>query len=260
MRPEQLPAFFDELARWADDVALPFETIRYGRHDDQVFDLRLPPTPPPHRLALVLHGGFWRPQFTRRNTAALAAALAEAGWATANVEYRRLGAGAYRAMLDDVAAARAHLASFGTAVAVGHSAGGHLALWLAAEGAVDAAVALGGVCDLEDAARAGLGADAVHEFLGGGPDDAPRAYEEADPARRLPLETPQLLVHGTADDRVPVEHARRYAARARAAGDECRLLELEIDHFAPIDPRNPVWPTIVAAMAQLLPASERALR
>jgi acetyl esterase/lipase len=235
--PEQLDAFFDELAASAD---VPGETLRYGDHEDQVIDLRRADGP----LVLVLHGGFWRARFTKRSTDALASALAQEGWTTANVEYRRLGPGAYRVLLDDVAAA-AQLVR--PAVAIGHSAGGHLALWLGARGAVSAAVALGGVCDLRTAAAAGLGNDAVREFLGTDPAEVP----EADPAQQLPLGVPQLLVHGTEDDSVPIEHARAYA---ELAGDECRLLELDgADHFDVIDPRSAAWQAIPTAMRRLTP-------
>lgn len=251
MTPEQLTEFFDRLDVWATASEVPMETLRYGEHAAQVLDLHGPGPPDRRPLLLILHGGFWRPPFTRRNTKALAVALSEAGWTCANVEYRRLGPGTYRPMLDDVRRARERLAAFDRAVAVGHSAGGHLALWLAAEGAADAAVALGGVCDLEDAFRAGLGGGAVAELLGGGPDEVREAYDLADPGGRLPLGRPQVLVHGRADDRVPIEHARRYAAGAREAGDDCRLVEVDADHFAPIDPRSAAWRTIVDAMEVL---------
>ncbi|HEV7639416.1 MAG TPA: prolyl oligopeptidase family serine peptidase, partial [Gaiellaceae bacterium] len=218
-------------------------------------DLRLPAGAGPHPVALVLHGGFWRAPFTRRNTSAVSAALTRAGWASANVEYRRLGPGGYAATLADVAAARTHLDTLDASLdlrrtmAIGHSAGGHLALWLAATGRVSSVVALAGVCDLEDAARAGLGQHAVQEFLGGEPSEAPKAYAAADPARRLPLGVPQLLVHGTADDRVPFAHAERYAERARAAGDDCSLLALDgVDHFDVIDPRTEAWRAIGEAL------------
>src|SRR5205823_14360485 len=126
-----LSAFLAELSSWAARAAVPAETRRYGGHPDQVVDLRAPESPGPHPLALVLHGGFWRPGFDRSTTDALAVALTRAGWRAANVEYRRLGPGAHRELLADVRTAARGLDA---AVAVGHSAGGHLALWLAATG------------------------------------------------------------------------------------------------------------------------------
>jgi acetyl esterase/lipase len=248
---DELARLFDDLDVWAAERTGPVETLAYGEHEDQVVELRRPEESGDAPLVLVLHGGFWRHAFTRQTTSALAIALSAAGHPTANVEYRRLGPGAYRAMLDDVARARERLAEFDAAIAVGHSAGGHLGLWLAAQGGVHAAVALGGVCDLADAAAAGLGGGAVAELLGGTPAEAPAAYAEADPASRLPLGRCQVLLHGTRDDRVPVDHARRYAARAAAAGDDCRLVELDTDHFAPIDPRSAVWPTLAETVASL---------
>jgi acetyl esterase/lipase len=253
--PSELGPFFDELAEWADAAAPVGATLRYGDDPSQELDLRLPGGDGPHPVALVLHGGFWRAPFTRRNTSAVCAALTRAGWATANVEYRRLGPGGYAAMLADVAAARAHLDTvdapldLSRTMAIGHSAGGHLALWLASTGGASSVVTLAGVCDLEDAARAGLGQHAVQEFLGGEPSEAPEAYAAADPARRLPFGVPQLLVHGTADDRVPFAHAERYAERARAAGDDCSLLALDgVDHFDVIDPRTEAWRAIGEAL------------
>jgi acetyl esterase/lipase len=248
VKTEELPAFFDGLEGWAQERGVPVESLAYGEHPDQVMELRLPATPRPHALALVLHGGFWRPGYTRRNTSALAVAIAESGWASANVEYRRLGPGAYRPMLDDAAAARRALGGFHPVVAIGHSAGGHLALWLAAESAVDASVVLGGVCDLARAAEAELGARAVQELLGGDPADVPDAYRAADPAERLPLRVPQVLVHGVDDDRVPLGHVRAYANRAQAAGDDCRVVEVDAGHFDPIDPRSSVWPDVLGAL------------
>jgi acetyl esterase/lipase len=261
---DALASFFKELGGWVAQHAVPSETLRYGPHPDQELDLRVPPGPGPHRLAIVLHGGFWRAPFTRANTTALATGLSRAGWATANVEYRRLGPGAYRAIVEDVLAARARLADADRidarrAVALGHSAGGHLALWLAAEGGAAAVAALAGVSDLTAAARRGVGADAVVEFLGGDPEALPGVYGELDPARRLPLGVPQLLVHGTQDDRVPLELSREYEARARAAGDDCRLLELPgADHFDVIDPRHASWAVVLDGIAALVPTAQPA--
>jgi acetyl esterase/lipase len=251
----ELDPFFDELNEWANATAPVDVTLSYGGDASQELDLRLPGGNGPHPVAVVLHGGFWRTPYLRNNTSAVAAALTRAGWASANVEYRRLGPGSYAAMLADVAAARLHLDAvdapldLSRTMAIGHSAGGHLALWLASAGGASRVVALAGVCDLEDAARAGLGRNAVQEFLGGEPSEVPEAYEAADPARRLPLGVAQLLAHGTADDQVPFEHAERYAERARAAGDDCVVLALEdVDHFDVIDPRTKAWEAIAEAV------------
>lgn len=236
-----IDAFFAALSSWAQRHDSPVTSIEYGSDVDQVADVRVPAGPAPHPTALVIHGGFWRRAFTRRNTEALAIALADAGWRTVNVEYRRLGPGRFRELLSDVEEAAR---TFHPQLAVGHSAGGHLALWLGARGLAPAVVALGGVCDLEAAARAGLGSDAVEEFLG-----TLSALDEADPARMLPLGVPQLLVHGRLDDRVPLAHAKDYALAARAAGDDCALLVLDdADHFDPIDPRYDGFARIVEAL------------
>jgi pimeloyl-ACP methyl ester carboxylesterase len=220
-----LDAFLAELDAWAAERDPGAETLAYGRHPDQAVDLRRggPQT------AILLHGGFWRPAFTRANTRALAVDLALRGWTTWNVEYRRTGV---HDTLEDVAAA---LALTGRGTAIGHSAGGHLALWAAGTGAVDRAVALAGVSDLARGARERIGANAVAEFAG------PEPPADADPMRRLPLVVPALLVHGTEDDRVPVEYSRSFAA---ASGAE--LLELPgVGHFEPIDPRSDAWAAVL---------------
>jgi acetyl esterase/lipase len=250
---DPLTALFDELAEWAENEGGPCQTLGYGDDPSQVIDLRRPAGEGPHPLVLVLHGGFWRAPYTRRLMGAVSVALTAAGWATANVEYRRLGPGTYRAMLDDVLAARNRLEQvpgLGPTVALGHSAGGHLALWLGAVGGASGVVGLGAVCDLEDAAAEQLGRQAVQELLGGRPSEVPGAYEEADPARRLPLGVPQVLVHGALDDDVPIDHVRRYATHA---GVECRLVELGgVGHFELIDPRSSAWPVVCDAVASVL--------
>jgi acetyl esterase/lipase len=207
------------------------ETIRYGDHPEQVVEVRLPEGPGPHPVALVVHGGFWRAAFTRANTAAIATDLARRGWATWNVEYRRVGTGGgVPETLEDIEAA---VEAARPELVIGHSAGGQLALWAAGTGKVARAVSLAGVTDLARAAREGIGDGAAVEFAGADPP------AHADPMRRLPIGTPQLLVHGDQDDRVPVDYSRAYAA---AAPDEVELLELAgVGHFELIDPRTDAW-------------------
>ena len=215
-----------ELDAWAEAREPGFETVAYGGDADQVADIRLGDG----RTAILVHGGFWRPAFTRSTTRALAVDLALRGWTTWNVEYRRTG------VEDTLADVEAVLDVTGPGVAIGHSAGGHLVLWAAGTGKIDKAVSLAGVTDLARAARDGIGANAALEFAG--PD--PPAH--ADPMRRLPLHVPVLLAHGTDDDRVPVDYSRAFA---QAAGAE--LLELPgAGHFELIDPRTAEWAAIVA--------------
>ena len=257
--PFDLDRFLDELATWAAASAPGPVTIRYGPHPAHEADLRLPGRDGPHPVALLLHGGFWRASFDRSTLAALAVDLARRGFASVNVEYRRVGAdGGIPATLEDVEAAADALALFDAPLdrsriaAIGHSAGGHLALWLAGTGKVAAAVSLAGVCDLAAAAEDGLGEGAAVELAGGLPRERPAAYALADPLRRLPTGVPQLLAHGDLDDRVPVEQSRRYARAALAAGDQCELLELPgVGHFEAIDPRGGVWPEIAERLPVL---------
>jgi pimeloyl-ACP methyl ester carboxylesterase len=223
-----LDALLAELAVWAEERDPGFETVVYGDHPDQIADVRRGG----ERNAIVVHGGFWRPAYTRSNTRALAVELALNGWTTWNVEYRRTG------LPDTLADIGAVLDVTGPGVAIGHSAGGHLVLWAAGTGKIDKAVSLAGVTDLARAAREGIGSNAAVEFAG--PD--PPAH--ADPMRRLPLTVPVLLAHGTEDDRVPFDYSRSFAAASGA-----KLLTLSgAGHFEVIDPRTPEWARIAAEL------------
>jgi acetyl esterase/lipase len=233
----------------------PDVVLRYGEHPDHVIDLRLPAiaTGP---LVIFLHGGFWRAAFDRTHTGPLAADLASRGHPVACVEFRRVGqpGGGWPGTLDDVECALAALPTLvrphadpAGAVLAGHSAGGHLALLNAGTPGLSRVVALAPVADLGAAHAAGIGSDAVAELMGGGPDDVPDRYARADPARRGPLPIPTVIVHGDADDRVPVSIADSYATSV--AGDQCRLLVLPaVDHFAVIDPLSSAWPHVLSAL------------
>ena len=227
---------------------------RYGRHRSQVAELFLPAGAGPHPVAVLIHGGCWRARYDRHLMDPLAADLVAHGWAAWNVEYRRVGlraGGGWPATFDDVAAAIDLLADveapldLGRVAAVGHSAGGHLALWAAgrsdARVPLSAAVGQAAVSDLDRAAAAGVCGGMVERLLGGAPARVPDRYREASPARRLPLDVPVLLVHGGRDDVVPVDMSRRFAA---AAG--CELVELEADgHFEHLEPGSRAWATVV---------------
>ena len=213
-------------------------------------------------LAVFVHGGFWRARYAADTIAPLAEACAASDpypWVW-NLEYPRVGMpgggwpGTARAVGAAVGAA-VEAAGGRPVVVIGHSAGGHLALWAAGEQARAAGVAggagpaavvsLAGVCDLR--AALGLSNGAVRDFAGGAPDDA--FYAAASPVERLPLGVPALLIHGDADENVPIEQSRAYAAAARAAGDDCELIELPgAEHFEVVDPAGRAWPVLRARL------------
>ncbi len=211
---------------------------------------------------MILHGGFWRARYGRWIMRALAEDLARRGYAAWNLEYRRLGplaGGGVPNTLDDVAAGTDHLAAIAgehnldlaRVAVVGHSAGGHLALWLAGRPPTDGAVApvvfiaLAAVADLRLAHAKGLGAGVVESFVGGSPDDVPERYAAASPAERLPAGTRQVLVHGRRDANVPIDVGRTYYDAAVAAGDDVEWVERECDHMTLIDHRSDEWQLVV---------------
>lgn len=208
-------------------------------------------------LAVFVHGGFWRARYNADTIAPLARECAadDVGAWVWNLEYPRVGMtaggwpGTATAVRDAVSAAVAQAAGRPVAV-IGHSAGGHLALWAARGHPVGLAVSLAGVCDLEEAVALGLGNEAVLEFLGAHPDSD--LYAAASPIARLPLRVRTVLVHGDADGDVPVSQSRRYHGAAIAAGDHCELHELPGGgHFEVVDPRGRAWPILRERLALL---------
>ncbi len=260
MAAPDLQSLIAELAELVSASGAQPTTHAYGPDPEQAADLMVPGTDGPHPVAVLLHGGFWRARFDRSLMAALAVDLADRGWASWNVEYRRVGnGGGVPETLDDVRSAIAALASRAQdgapidperVVIVGHSAGGQLGLCVADEPSVGGVISLAGVCDLATAYSEAIGDAAVEAFMGGGPDARSEAYALADPLARVPAGARVLLVHGDQDQRVPVQQSRRYAQVAAAAGDDrCELLELPgVDHFAVIDPRSEAWVAVAARL------------
>ena len=215
----------------------------YGRHPSQVGEL-FEPDGPAVGVAVLLHGGFWRVRYDRHLMDDLCRDLAANGWRAWNLEYRRLGdGGGWPETSDDIAAGIASLgASDGPTVAIGHSAGGHLALWAAAQGLVTHAVSQAGVVDLHEADRLALSRNAARELLGCAPEENPERWRAASPAALAPLGVPQLLVHGEEDDEVPAAISRSYA---RQAGGEAELRVLPgVGHYEHLDPRSSAWATV----------------
>src|SRR5579871_4403402 len=225
----------------ADDILtlppLPADArLAYGPDPNQFLDLRQPATDRKskrgHPGVINIHGGFWRAKYNLDHAGHLCAALAAKGFATFNLEYRRVGneGGAWPGTFADIRAAyqfvlqnaQRHDLDAERLVIMGHSAGGQLALCLAAhEASVSRVVSLAGVVDLQRAYQLHLSNDAVVEFLRGTPGEVPDHYREADPMQLSFPRARQWLIHGQADDTVPPALSSDYvAAKQKRSGRE----------------------------------------
>lgn len=259
---------YHELVMREPHVAPADHRLYYGGNLQQFGDLRLPKGAGPYPVAIVIHGGAWGSGVSLHYMSPAAAALTCAGVATWNIEYRRLGGGGgWPATFKDVAAAADFLRELAPTyrldlnrvIATGHSAGGHLALWLAARhqlpttAEVYAAtpLALKGVVALGSGGAADLAhfveavprfRDTVVELLGGTtPELLALHTAQGSPAELLPLGLPQVLISGELDPTVPLATVQRYAAQATAKGDKVSIVSIPGgEHFVSADPANRV--------------------
>jgi acetyl esterase/lipase len=235
--------------------------LTYGPDPNQFLDLRFPSSKKnntaPMPLVINIHGGFWRAKYDLLHTGHLCAALTAKGFATANVEYRRVGnaGGAWPGTFADIRAAYHFLLQNAATrrldtnrvVIIGHSAGGQLALCLAAhEPTVTRVVSLAGVVDLQRAYQLHLSNDAVVEFLGGKPGEVPDHYCEADPMELSIPQARQRLIHGSEDEIVPPMFSTDYVAskqkRSSKEKEDSQLVAISgATHFDLIDPRSQAW-------------------
>jgi acetyl esterase/lipase len=242
--------------------------LSYGSDPNQVLDLRLPTPKAKTKLPLVIniHGGFWRAKYNLAHAGHLCAAISAKGLATANLEYRRVGneGGAWPGTFADIRSAYQYLVQHAQAynldaakiVVMGHSAGGQLALCLAAhEPTVTRVIALAGVVNLQRAYELHLSNDAVVEFLRGTPRDVPDHYREADPMQLSIPQARQWLIHGLVDEDVPPAFSRDYVgAKQKGSGkkeEDAHLLEIPgAEHLDLIDPRSAAWKQVEKTVLQ----------
>ena len=260
------------------------QRIAYGSDPQQFGELRVPATRGPHPVAIVVHGGSWLekiPSMDARavaidNMRPLAAALTEAGIATWNIEYRRLGhaGGGWPGTFLDVARAadhvrtlaRGHQLDLTRVIAIGHSAGGHLALWLAARPKIaktsdlylenplrlTGAVDLDGPPDLKATIplqQPVCGSPVITDLIGGSPEERPERYRAGSPIELLPLGVRQEVFVG----KMFAAQGAPYEAASRKAGDAVHTIVLpDATHFVFIDPESATWPQVLASVRRLV--------
>ncbi len=236
----------------------------YGKGPNQFGDLRFPKTGGPFPVVMNIHGGFWRSQYGLAHAGHLCAAFTAKGYATWNVEYRRVGnaGGGWPGTFEDIAGsyrfipqiAKQYKLDASRILVMGHSAGGQLALCLAAhELSVTRVVSLAGVVDLQLAYQQHLSNDAVVEFLGGKPSEVPEHYKEADPME-LSIKAKQWLIHGAADEVVPPMYSRNYVLAKQQRHEDAHYLEIgPAGHYDLIDPRSRAWSKVLDTVLHMLP-------
>ena len=262
----------------------PGRRIAYGRDPLQFGELRVPAGNGPHPVAVIVHGGCWVAKLGNLNERAvaldlvrpLAAALTETGIATWNLEYRRLGnaGGGWPGTFQDVSQgtdylgqiARENRLDLNRVVVMGHSAGGHLAMWLAARPKLPESsdlysknpmrlkgvVVLDGPADLKATLpmqQPVCGSPVIEKLLGGTPEEQPQHYREASPIEMLPLGVRQEFFAG----RMFAAQAPVYEASAKLSGDAVHAeVFSDAGHFVFIDPGSAVWPEVVKSVRALL--------
>lgn len=263
----------DDYQHWP--VVTADHRIPYSDDPAQFGDLYLPVGEGPHPLVVVIHGGCWRAQYDLHPLGSMCGALRAQGVAVWNLEYRRLGnGGGWPGTFHDVAAGVDLLRSLAhrfaldllRIVAVGHSAGGHLALWLAGRHRLPAesplsvndplpvrgVVALAAIPDLVAGARWNLCGTACVDLMGGTVDDFPERYRQASPVELLPLGVPQWHLVGGHDEIVPPAFLEAHVAVA-AQHDPVRLEILpRAAHFEVVFPGAACWPSVQHAILSLM--------
>ncbi|MEH7011302.1 alpha/beta hydrolase [Neobacillus niacini] len=245
--------------------------ITYGDHPSQFGVLRRPETPGSCPVVVSIHGGFWQSKYGLDENEPLAEDLAQRGYATWNIEYRRIGeeGGAWPGTFHDVISAVNHLdqlkdtyqLDLSRVVVIGHSAGGHLTLLLGSllnqkesplVVPIKGIISLAGVTDLHEMLQIhterGI-TSPVTAFLGDSLEELPIAS----PIELLPLNVEQVLIHGELDRHVPVSLSIEYHRKALELGDSVRLITLpDAEHFMVVDPTSSAWKAVKDSLEGLI--------
>jgi len=262
-----------------DRASPPFDVrVHYGNDPNQFAELRFPNLKGSFPLLFVVHGGFWQSEYDLSHIGHLCAAFTSKGIITCSIEYRRIGnpGGGWPGTFQDIGLATRSIfrdlsndSRFDQArtAIIGHSAGGHLALWLVGSHRISKgsplhneqkqeirrAISLGGVSDLRSAWKKKLGHGTVTRLMSGTPEEHPDRYDAGSPIELLPTGARHALVHGTDDDTVPLSQSEAFVEKAEKLGDQSTLVKLDgISHYELIDPESKAWQPVVRAVLSLL--------
>ena len=271
-----------KLVTWQEIAALPVppadKVISYGSDSLQFGELRLPEGKGKFLVVVLVHGGCWLSAYDRQYMAHLSEKLTLAGYATWNLEFRRVGdvGGGWPGTFLDVAKgtdyvrelAKTYPLNTKKVVVMGHSAGGHLALWLAGRHNLSTnsplytkkplklkgVVSLAGIPDLATySQQKGSCNEAVPQLMEGMPEEQPERYADASPTTLLPLRIPSRLIQGALDPIVPVSQSQQFAEQAKAKGDDARLILVEqAGHFDVVAPHAAAYEQVERAVQELL--------
>jgi acetyl esterase/lipase len=230
-------------------------------------------------VLFVVHGGFWKAAYDIEHIGHFSKKFSSYGIITCALEYRRVGnkGGGWPGTFLDASGAVDYFvelfkkdsrADIQRSAVIGHSAGGHLALWLGGRHKVPsdselrlkesdwrplASISLAGVSDLKLGWKQNLGSGAVEKLIGGSPDQYPRRYNIASPIELEPTGVKQILIHGKEDETVPVSQSTRFFELAKQQGDDPSLFSLDgVGHFDLIDPSSEAWQAVARPTLEVL--------
>lgn len=246
--------------------------LSYGGHPSQFGELRLPESNIKNVLVMSVHGGFWRSKYDLKENDALVTDLAERGYITWNIEYRRVGeqgGGGLGTMNDALDAfnylekiKRTFKIEISKVILIGHSAGAQICTWLAhhLEHSIPSAlnggilsiekiISLAGVMDLEKMYEIHMKKNIISpvlSFVGGNPNEVPELYQALSPISLFPLSIKHILVHGDIDQHVPVEISENYYRRALNENINVQLITLpDVNHFSLVKPNDDAWKSVL---------------
>ncbi len=261
---------------WSEIKALPPDNadfrIQYGAGAMQFGELRLPKARGTFPMVVFIHGGCWKNEYGVDHAGPISRAISEQGYAVWSPEYRRIGdvGGGWPGTFEDIIKsvemlrdiAPKHGLDLGHVIVMGHSAGGHLALWLGSRKnlssmsrrhereplPIHGVISLAGISDLVAYERHGNScASSLPALLGGTSSDVSERWGQVNPIGLLPFGIPVELIHGDLDGIVPLVQSQGFA---QAGGGDLHIIEGG-GHFDMVAPHAVAFQYICRSLQRL---------